>query len=82
MRRVRAKFIVSEPFEEFEILYGWAYPPSLWKPWVFWFKAEDGRQFWLPIGAYISFRRTGKVSSLFGEKGDFRFRGRCFLEKV
>lgn len=77
-----AEFIITEPFEEFEVLRGQVLPPRLWKPWVFWFESEDGRRFWIPAGAWITFRRRGEVSSLFGRPGSFKFSGICLLRKM
>jgi hypothetical protein len=82
MKRIRAEFVISEPYEEFEILYGWVSPPLIWKPWVFWFEADDGRRFWLPGGAYLAFKWKKQISSRFGKSGDFRFAGICTLRKL
>jgi hypothetical protein len=53
---MRVEMIISEPFEEFEIIKG-AIPEPIWKAWSglcsVRFIAEGGREFRLPAGVYF-----------------------------
>lgn len=63
---MRIEFIVSEPFEDFEIIKG-DIPEPLWRAWSGLFSvlfiSEDGRQFTLPAGAYFKLKIYGEASA-------------------
>jgi hypothetical protein len=62
---MRIEFIVSEPFEDFEIIKGYI-PEPLWRAWSGLFSvlfiSEDGRRFRLPAGVYFKLKFYGKAS--------------------
>jgi len=62
---MRIKFVVSEPFEDFEIIKGHI-PEPWWRAWSGLFSvlfiSEDGRRFRLPAGVYLKLKLYGKAS--------------------
>ncbi|WP_448593696.1 hypothetical protein [Thermoflexus hugenholtzii] len=65
---MRIEMVVSEPFEDFEVIKGNIEEP-LWRAWsgIFsvLFISEDGRQFKLPAGVYCKLKIYGEASVRF-----------------
>lgn len=77
---MRVELIVSEPFEDFEVIKGHI-PEPVWKAWAgafsVRFMAEDGRQFKLPAAVYFRLKYGGTASI----KG-FRLHGKLVLASL